>query len=95
MLVIPVPTAFSSLPTPVVFSLQAGPAGGRTAGATTAKKKKVVIDIKRNLYFEHGGPVPDPEIRTPPASRSKVGTGVPGGPGRRVTTGLSIVDRCD
>ncbi|KAG2444481.1 hypothetical protein HXX76_001231 [Chlamydomonas incerta] len=43
------------------------------AGATTAKKKGVVINLKKNLYFEHGGPVPEPDIRTPPPLRAKGG----------------------
>eukprot|EP00198_Chlamydomonas_reinhardtii_P000161 XP_001689496.1 predicted protein [Chlamydomonas reinhardtii] len=54
----------------------AGPSsanGKAQAGATTAKKKGVVINLKKNLYFEHGGPVPDPDIRTPPPLRAKGG----------------------
>ncbi|KAG2493648.1 hypothetical protein HYH03_008165 [Edaphochlamys debaryana] len=51
----------------------AGGAGARTPRATTGKKPRVVINLKNNLYFEHGGPVPDPDIRTPPPARAKGG----------------------
>ncbi|GIM10240.1 hypothetical protein Vretimale_13972 [Volvox reticuliferus] len=47
--------------------------GGRARATTTAKKGRVVINLKKNLYFEHGGPVPDPDIRTPPPARAKGG----------------------
>ncbi|GIL67023.1 hypothetical protein Vafri_20412 [Volvox africanus] len=46
---------------------------GRARATTTAKKGRVVINLKKNLYFEHGGPVPDPDVRTPPPARAKGG----------------------
>ena len=49
-----------------------GAAKKRGRAVTTAKKGRVVINLKKNLYFEHGGPVPDPDIRTPPPARAKV-----------------------
>ncbi|GLI61545.1 hypothetical protein VaNZ11_003936 [Volvox africanus] len=50
-----------------------GKEGGRAGATTTAKKGRVVINLKKNLYFEHGGPVPDPDVRTPPPARAKGG----------------------
>lgn len=48
---------------------------GRVAGApATSARKAVRINLRNNLYFEHGGPVPDPMVRTPPTARSKVGS---------------------
>jgi hypothetical protein len=47
--------------------------GGGGAGAASTAKKSVRINLKKNLYFAFGGPVPDPLVRTPPASRSQVG----------------------
>ncbi|KXZ48718.1 hypothetical protein GPECTOR_25g300 [Gonium pectorale] len=49
------------------------PGSGSAPRPTTAKKGRVVINLKKNLYFEHGGPIPDPDVRTPPPARAKGG----------------------
>ncbi|GAX73957.1 hypothetical protein CEUSTIGMA_g1407.t1 [Chlamydomonas eustigma] len=44
---------------------------GLKANGGTSTKKRVQINLKKNLYFAFGGPVPPPEVRTP--SRAKGG----------------------
>lgn len=46
-------------------------AASAAAAAAASEKKSVRINLKKNLYFAFGGPLPDPDVRTP--SRSKVG----------------------
>mmetsp|Transcript_32823 Transcript_32823/g.93150 ORF Transcript_32823/g.93150 Transcript_32823/m.93150 type:complete len:577 (+) Transcript_32823:92-1822(+) len=41
------------------------------ASLTTAGKKSVRFAMKQNLYFPFGGPLPDPDVRTPPPARPK------------------------
>ncbi|KAK9916211.1 hypothetical protein WJX75_000105 [Coccomyxa subellipsoidea] len=68
----------AGLPTPVA----AGPAGqgvstpvsapGAAARLTESQRKKQVkFQMKNNLYFEKGGPVPPAEVRTPPTAKPK------------------------
>lgn len=45
------------------------PASAQPAPSTA--RKSVTFSIKRNLYFAAGGPVPEPDIRTPPPARPK------------------------
>ncbi|KAF5830018.1 hypothetical protein DUNSADRAFT_15162 [Dunaliella salina] len=40
-------------------------------GPTTSARKAVRINLRNNLVFKHGDPIPDPMIRTPPTARSK------------------------
>ena len=37
----------------------------------TTGKKSVRFAMKNNLYFQFGGPLPDPEVRTPPRAQPK------------------------
>ena len=37
----------------------------------TPQKKSVRFSMKNNLYFKHGGPVSDVDVRTPPPARPK------------------------
>uniref|UniRef100_A0A7S3R445 Uncharacterized protein n=1 Tax=Dunaliella tertiolecta TaxID=3047 RepID=A0A7S3R445_DUNTE len=46
-------------------------AAAAAGGPATSARKAVRINLRNNLYFEHGGPIPDPMIRTPPTARSK------------------------
>eukprot|EP00798_Chlamydomonas_sp_ICE-L_P021514 gene21514-28497_t len=59
----------SAIKTPVAQKVAAAAA----VAAPTTGKKKVKISLKNNLYFAFGGPVPDPDLRTPPPARSKGG----------------------
>lgn len=46
---------------------------GRPHSSVKDSKKGVTINLKKNLYFEFGGPKAALDVRTPPTSRSKVG----------------------
>lgn len=39
--------------------------------SSNAGKRGVVINLKKNVYFAHGAPVPPEEIRTPPTAKPK------------------------
>ena len=41
-------------------------------GQGSEQSKSVRFRLKKNLYFEHGGPLPLPELRTPPSAQPKV-----------------------
>jgi ribosomal RNA-processing protein 1 len=41
------------------------------AGGHSTSKKGVVIDLKKNIYFAHGAPVPPAGLRSPPNTKPK------------------------
>ncbi|KAF6261228.1 hypothetical protein COO60DRAFT_1636973 [Scenedesmus sp. NREL 46B-D3] len=41
------------------------------AGGCSTAKKGVVIDLKKNIYFAHGAPVPPADMRSPPNTKPK------------------------
>lgn len=46
-------------------------AAAAAAASASAAKRGVKIDLKKNLYFEHGAPPPAADIRTPPKAKPK------------------------
>lgn len=57
---------------------QAGASAGADASlhasgaqSVPAKKRGVVINLKKNIYHKHGAPPPAPDIRTPPSAKPK------------------------
>jgi ribosomal RNA-processing protein 1 len=46
-------------------------AAGVANGSASPGKRGVKIDLKKNLYFEHGAPPPAADVRTPPKAKPK------------------------
>lgn len=65
--------AGSKFATPEPSAAPRAAVGRGTGENASSKKKGVRINLQHNLYFEAGGPVPAPDIRTPPTARSKGG----------------------
>lgn len=57
-------------------AMENGPpfAKGPNKGTPMSQAKHVRFQLKRNLYFQQGGAVPSPEMRTPESCKPKVST---------------------
>uniref|UniRef100_A0A383VAX4 Uncharacterized protein n=1 Tax=Tetradesmus obliquus TaxID=3088 RepID=A0A383VAX4_TETOB len=63
------PAAADVMTPPPAAAAAAKTPGG--AGLLSTAKKGVVIDLKKNIYFAHGAPVPPADLRSPPATKPK------------------------
>lgn len=53
--------------------MQGTPANGACAkGTPGSQRKQVSFQLKKNLYFQKGGEVPSPDLRTPDSCKPKV-----------------------